>query len=144
FKSFPVQEDEHFLTVCRYVERNALRAGLVRRAEGWRWGSLWRREHGDEKARALLSDWPVPRPEGWTGWVNEAQTEAELQALRRCVLRGCPYGSAVWVAEAAAPGAGGHAPAARPSTEESGWAGGKRVPTPFFFLAVPPLPPTTP
>jgi putative transposase len=26
FKSFPVQSDEHFLTVCRYVERNALRA----------------------------------------------------------------------------------------------------------------------
>ena len=23
FKSFPVQTDEHFLTVCRYVERNA-------------------------------------------------------------------------------------------------------------------------
>ena len=32
-KSFPVQDDEHFLLVCRYVERNALRAGLVRRAE---------------------------------------------------------------------------------------------------------------
>ena len=36
FKSFPIQEDEHFLTVCRYVERNALRAGLTNRAEAWR------------------------------------------------------------------------------------------------------------
>ena len=42
FKSFPVQDDSHFLTVCRYVERNALRAELVQRAEDWRWGSLWR------------------------------------------------------------------------------------------------------
>ena len=42
FKSFPIQGDEHFLTVCRYVERNALRAELVSRAEQWRWGSLWR------------------------------------------------------------------------------------------------------
>lgn len=33
FKSFPVQTDEHFLAVCRYVERNPLRAGLVSRAE---------------------------------------------------------------------------------------------------------------
>src|SRR5262245_3981054 len=41
FKSFPVQEDTHFLTVCRYVERNALRAGLSPRAQAWRWGSLW-------------------------------------------------------------------------------------------------------
>ena len=36
FKSFPVQEDEHLRTLLRYVERNALRAGLVRRAEDWR------------------------------------------------------------------------------------------------------------
>src|SRR5689334_21346807 len=35
FKAFAVEEDGHFLTVCRYVERNALRAGLVGRAEGW-------------------------------------------------------------------------------------------------------------
>jgi putative transposase len=43
FKSFPVQGDEHFLIVCRYVERNALPAGLVRRAEQWRCSNLWRR-----------------------------------------------------------------------------------------------------
>ena len=42
FKSFPVQEDEHFYTLARYVERNAVRASLVRRAEQWRWGSLHR------------------------------------------------------------------------------------------------------
>ena len=29
FKSFPIQDDLHFITVCRYVERNALRANLV-------------------------------------------------------------------------------------------------------------------
>ena len=27
FNAFPVQTDGHFLTVCRYVERNAPRAG---------------------------------------------------------------------------------------------------------------------
>ncbi len=42
FKSFPVQSDEHLLVACRYVERNALRAGLVDRAEAWPWGSLAR------------------------------------------------------------------------------------------------------
>jgi putative transposase len=42
FRSFPIQDDGHFLTVCRYVERNARRADLVERAEHWRWGSLWR------------------------------------------------------------------------------------------------------
>ena len=29
YKSFPIQDDGHFFVVCRYVERNALRAGLV-------------------------------------------------------------------------------------------------------------------
>ncbi len=41
FKSFPVQTDEHFLTVARYVERNAVRAALVSRAEEWQWSSVW-------------------------------------------------------------------------------------------------------
>jgi putative transposase len=36
FKSFHVQSDDHFLTVCRYVERNALRAKLVPQSEDWR------------------------------------------------------------------------------------------------------------
>ena len=42
FKSYPTQDDEHFLTVCQYVERNALLAELISRAEEWRWGLLWR------------------------------------------------------------------------------------------------------
>jgi putative transposase len=33
YKALLVQTDEHLLTVCRYVERNPLRARLVRRAE---------------------------------------------------------------------------------------------------------------
>ena len=33
FKSFPIQDDNHFLPVCRYVERNPLRAGLVAQAQ---------------------------------------------------------------------------------------------------------------
>jgi putative transposase len=40
YKPFPVDSDEHLWTVCRYVERNPVRAALVARAEDWRWGSL--------------------------------------------------------------------------------------------------------
>src|SRR5436305_551738 len=52
FKSFPVQEDDHLLTVLRYVERNPLRANLVQAAEQWRWSSLGRRQRGDAEAQA--------------------------------------------------------------------------------------------
>src|SRR5438876_4724546 len=35
FKAFPIQDDNHLVTVLRYVERNPLRASLVDRAEAW-------------------------------------------------------------------------------------------------------------
>jgi putative transposase len=97
FKSFPVQTDAHFVTVIRYVERNPLRAKLVEQAEDWRWGSLWRREQRDRRARAFLSEWPVSRPRNWVVRVNQPQTEGELQAVRQSVQRGRPFGSETWV-----------------------------------------------
>jgi putative transposase len=97
YKSFPVESDEHFYQVARYVERNALRAGLVRRAENWRWSSLWRRLHGSAAEQEILSPWPLPIPKSWGQYVNQPQTEAELAALRRSVARGQPFGGDRWV-----------------------------------------------
>lgn len=94
FKSFPVQEDDHLLRLLRYVERNPLRAGLVERAEQWRWSSL-RHRGGGEGDRGLDAG-PVTLPEGWADHVNAAETEAELAALRRSVVKGTPYGGAGW------------------------------------------------
>jgi putative transposase len=94
FKSFPVAEDEHYLTVMRYVERNALRAGLVAQAQAWPWGSLWRRQQAEGPA---LAAGPVPLPSNWPEVVNAAQTEAELAALRQAVTRGRPFGAEGWV-----------------------------------------------
>jgi putative transposase len=99
FKSFPIQTDEHLLTVCRYVERNPLRAKLVKQAEEWRWSSLWRRQFGDAIAKALLTDWPIDRPSDWIAMVNQAESDAELQAVRRSVKRNQPFGSDAWVRE---------------------------------------------
>jgi putative transposase len=96
FKSFPVQDDRHFLIVARYVERNALRANLVERAEGWRWGSPWRRERGSPQERGLMSEWPVQRPADWLALVNEPQTANELAELRESARRGRPFGGPAW------------------------------------------------
>jgi putative transposase len=101
YKSFPVQEDGHFLTVCRYVERNALRAGLVARAEEWRWSSLWHRARNEGALPAWLYPWPVERPRHWLDWVNQPQTPAELEAVRNSVQRGQPYGAIHWVRDTA-------------------------------------------
>ena len=58
YKSFPIQDDEHLRVFCRYVERNAVRAGLVAKAEDWRWGSLWRWLRRPEPDPKELSTWP--------------------------------------------------------------------------------------
>jgi len=96
FKSFPVQDDGHLAVVCRYVERDALRAGLVTRAEQWRWGSLWRRTAPRSAAGPPLSPWPVPRPRNWVERVNKPLGAAEDEALRRALLRGQPFGDPDW------------------------------------------------
>lgn len=97
FKSFPVQTDEHFLTVARYVERNALRAKLVDRAEDWRWSSLWRRGQTEPTQSAWLSGWPVEQPRDWVARTNRVQTTSELEGLRLSVQRGRPFGDDIWV-----------------------------------------------
>lgn len=97
FKSFVVRKDAHFLTVCRYVERNALRANLIQRAEEWRWCSLWRFHHGKTDEPPRIEPWPVTRPRNWIAYVNQPGTTAEIEAIRRCVQRGAPFGQANWV-----------------------------------------------
>jgi putative transposase len=92
-----VQRDEHLLKVCRYVERNALTAGLAERAEDWRWGSLWVREKGEENQKGMLAGWPVERMKNWVGHVNEIITEKELERIRLSVKRGRPFGEEGWV-----------------------------------------------
>lgn len=97
FKSFPVAEDGHFLTVARYVERNPLRANLVKSAEAWRWGSLWRWTQGDAKQKRLLATWPVRRRTDWVAQVNQPLTKAEHTALQRSLTRNRPFGSPDWL-----------------------------------------------
>ena len=101
FKSFPIQTDEHFITVARYVERNPLRARLVMRAENWRWSSLWSGKQSGELPRSWLSDWPMERPRNWIKRVNDAETALELEDLRSSVQRGRPFGSPRWQAKIA-------------------------------------------
>jgi putative transposase len=96
FKSFPVEAETHFLVLCRYVEANALRAGLVERAEAWRWTSLWVRRSRDAEMNRCLSDWPVERPRSWLAQVNRPLGKDGLEQVRQAVARGTPLGSERW------------------------------------------------
>jgi putative transposase len=95
FKSFPVQDDDHYLTVLRYVERNPVRAGLVADAAAWRWSSLGHRLRAGD-ADLPLDPGPVGLPADWPQRVTRPETAAELAAVRRSAVRGTPFGDAAW------------------------------------------------
>jgi putative transposase len=102
YKSFPIQDDDHLLTVARYIERNALRARLVKRAEDWPWTSLHDRvRHNDAPWLIPPAKWPVPMRRDWLACVNRAETAAELESLRLSVNRGRPFGTDNWQKRAA-------------------------------------------
>ena len=94
FKAFPIQDEEHFLIVLRYIERNPLRANLAERSQDWEWSSLKSTEPSEPIE--LLSDGPVAKPSYWTRIVNGVETEAKLKSLRQSVARGIPFGDADW------------------------------------------------
>jgi len=96
YKSNICESNEHFLRLVRYVERNALRAGLAKRAEDWRWSSAWLRKNGTQHQKKLLHDWPVTRPANYADIVNEPESDEELLALRTALQRGRPYGADEW------------------------------------------------
>jgi putative transposase len=136
FKAFPVQSDRYFLTVCRYVERNPVRANLVSRPEAWAWSSFSR---NSRHYRMLeLDPWPMEKPTEWATIVSSADDREELDRIRKCVRKNTPYGDADWAARVAralelekSTNERG-----RPTVEERGVGtlfrkGRKRAPTPF-------------
>jgi len=99
FKAFPIQENEHLLTVIRYIERNPLRAGLGARAEEWPWSSLQARLRPEPLP--WLHPSPVVLPKEWPAYVNSAMHEKELDQLRHSVAHGTPFGDALWTQKTA-------------------------------------------
>jgi len=95
YKAFHVQADRYLMTVLRYVERNPVRAGLVRHAVEWNWSSA-RERCSDSAPHGLLAPSPVPLPSPWLDWVDAPLTEAELAAIRACVKRDRPLGDPAW------------------------------------------------
>jgi len=99
YKSFPVEQNEYFLTLMRYVERNAKRAALVEKAEQWPWSSLYARCVCSEEQKKLLSPWPVEIPDDYVTWVNESQPKEEIENIRYAIKRSRPFGGEWWVSK---------------------------------------------
>lgn len=99
YKSFPVQNDSHYLSVLRYIEANPVRTGLVRNAGQWAWSSFAVRR-GRESA-VLLNDGPVELPADWPRLVRAALGPADTHGIGNSLRRGAPFGDERWTARAA-------------------------------------------
>ena len=92
-KRFPIQDDDHYFVVSRFVERNAARANLAVRMEDWKSGSLFRWLTEPEPVPKLLSPWPLPRLPNWANRVNEPIGDKELEAVHWSVKRSSLFGN---------------------------------------------------
>jgi len=104
FKSPVIEDDDHLLTVLRYIEANPLRAKIVERAGDYPWSSF--ACHGLGRSGPLLDPvpayealarYPAARQRRWSAYVHQTPEEAELAAIRRSSETGLPYGESAWV-----------------------------------------------
>jgi putative transposase len=90
FASF-VMEGRHILAAVRYVERNPVRAGLVKRAWRWPWSSA--AGHVAGRTDVLVTANPLAEEIGdWRRWLIEPEDEEMLEALRLHGRTGRPLG----------------------------------------------------
>ena len=94
FKAIAVQHDAHYLRLCRYVERNPVRARLVACAEDWPWSSA--APTASLPGRPALSPWPVRKPDDWLELLNAPESTRSLQTVRGAIRAGRHLGSASW------------------------------------------------
>jgi putative transposase len=85
-------DERYVLAAARYVERNPVRAGLVKAANEWPWSSA--RAHLARSDDVLVRVKPLLEVLGdWEGFLQSEAAEEELFALRRHERTGRPLGS---------------------------------------------------
>ena len=100
FYSFPLDRP-HFIRAMRYVERNPVRAGIVKRAWEYPWSSA-PAHLGEPDASGLLrlAEWEEARADlDWRDVLTEPMDERELKRYRRHLSTGRPLGSDRFIAK---------------------------------------------
>jgi len=96
YKSFLVETDLHLWTLLSYVERNPLRAKLVKSLKDWKWSSYYKRLYGTSSQKKSLATNSVAWPDNYEKLLALAEEKDKLETIRNSVNRGKPYGSNNW------------------------------------------------
>jgi putative transposase len=95
-------DHDYFRAALRYVERNPVRARMVRKAENYAWSSA--RGHCRLADDALLNPKAAWRKTlddipNWSKWLAAPEDNEALLVLRRNAMMGLPCGSAKFIAK---------------------------------------------
>jgi putative transposase len=91
-------DDDHLWTALRYVERNPVRAGMVREAADFAWSSARSHMGGGWDGMIDLTPWSERWTlDEWREFLSATEFERESEALRRSTHCGRPLGSPQFV-----------------------------------------------
>jgi len=95
FVSYPL-DDGYCYSVIRYIERNPVRAGIVAKAEDYRWSSA--RPHVEKNFDRLLSPCPLaPTIGDWLSYLRQVDREDDIRVIGEHEHTGRPLGSGDFV-----------------------------------------------
>jgi putative transposase len=123
-----VLDSEHAWAAVRYVERNPVRARMVRRAEDYAWSSA-RAHCGTRTDTLLTTSWPdASSVADWSAWLTSSDVHHEHR-IRARTYTGRPCGSEEFVRQIEqivgrrlAPGKPGPKPKRKAEAERMLWA----------------------
>ena len=86
FKSFLVENDKHLWTLLAYVERNPLRAKLVKSLKDWKWSSYYRRRSGSLLQKKLLATNSIVWPNNYEELLKIEERKDDLNDIRLSLI----------------------------------------------------------
>ena len=103
FRAFPIQPDEHLLTVLRFVEQNPLWLKELKAAQARAVALVVGRQESDRRGAGRAGTSPdrsrarAPRPGTGCSRSSSRLTAEELAMVRHSIIRGTPFGDPKWV-----------------------------------------------
>ena len=96
-----VMDDDYLVTALRYVERNPVRAGIVRKPWQWKWSSAG--EHVGQRNGIIdienITTLIDTSDEEWKDYIDLAENREEVENIRKHTLLGRPLGTEDFIAK---------------------------------------------
>jgi len=97
FHSSLVDNENYLWAVCRYIERNPVRANMVDKPAQYEWSSANTRHRNN----IVESIWDSVQSREYVDYLNRPEDEGQIQIIRKHTYSGRPIGSAEFISHIA-------------------------------------------